>query len=365
MLLLTRLRLSSGFSLTQNIIPRYFSRISKLYASTDGTIRLGDVSDKSTTTRTTTVPVIEYGLPIQVYIDDEIVHYNKINRRKLRLLLPKNIPLEDLTEKKLRRNIEHRMEHLNNQPYILRYALPGMVPKRFESDLEVLEAFKFKKVLQLFVQNEPGVFPPLTQAQSYLANMADPSETQLFTMLSFYKFDSIASPYVFSQELLSLWKPFKVFGRVYVAKEGINAQMSVPTNVIDNFKQACNTLDIFRDLYLNVDHTMTREEFYASKPFRTLHIRVRDQIVADGFDTSLNWEQAGREVNSTQWNQGISNPDTIVLDCRNSYESDVGIFEKAIPLGTTFFRESWDALVRKYDFNCLAYQVFKIAALLG
>ena len=71
---------------------------------------------------------------------------------------------------------------------------------------------------------------------------------------------------------------------------------------------------------------------------------VREQIVADGWDYKLDWNHAGREINSTLWNQGLEGEDAIVLDCRNSYESDVGIFDKAIPLNTTFFRESWDAL---------------------
>ena len=76
----------------------------------------------------------------------------------------------------------------------------------------------------------------------------------------------------------------------------------------------------------------------------TLINSVREQIVADGWDYKLDWNRSGKEVNSTIWNQGLENDETIVLDCRNSYESDVGVFDKAIPLNTTFFRESWDAL---------------------
>jgi len=45
-----------------------------------------------------------------------------------------------------------------------------------------------------------------------------------------------------------------------------------------------------------------------------------------------------------EWHNQLDDPNTVVLDCRNSYESDVGIFNNAIPLNTTFFRESWAAL---------------------
>jgi UPF0176 protein len=52
-------------------------------------------------------------------------------------------------------------------------------------------------------------------------------------------------------------------------------------------------------------------------------------------------------MNAQEWHEQLDNPNAIILDCRNSYESDVGIFQNAIPLQTTFFRESWDALEEK------------------
>lgn len=62
-------------------------------------------------------------------------------------------------------------------------------------------------------------------------------------------------------------------GRVYVAKEGVNAQMAVPTNVLRNFQDACETLPLFTDLMLNTDHFISRKEFETSEPFKKLHIR--------------------------------------------------------------------------------------------
>jgi predicted sulfurtransferase len=64
-------------------------------------------------------------------------------------------------------------------------------------------------------------------------------------------------------------------GRVYVAKEGVNAQMAVPRNVLQNFKEACETLPLFQGLFLNTDHFMNRKEFELSKPFKALHIRLK------------------------------------------------------------------------------------------
>ena len=72
---------------------------------------------------------------------------------------------------------------------------------------------------------------------------------------------------------------------------------------------------------------------------------MRDQIVADGLTRPLDLvKSSGRVISPADWHQELDNPDAIVLDCRNSYESEIGLFQNAIPLNTTFFRESWDAL---------------------
>jgi predicted sulfurtransferase len=72
---------------------------------------------------------------------------------------------------------------------------------------------------------------------------------------------------------------------VYVAKEGVNAQMAVPRNVLHNFKEACETLPLFQGLFLNTDHFMNRKEFELSKPFKALHIRLKTVEYAPDFLT--------------------------------------------------------------------------------
>ena len=176
-------------------------------------------------------------------------------------------------------------------------------------------------------------------------------------MVSFYKFHRILNTVEFAEKLEKLWKPFFAVGRVYVASEGVNAQMAIPTNVIINFEKATQTLPIFESLRLNTDHLVSAEEFTATRPFKALHVRVREQIVTDGFaDISsaitsesseapqLDWEKSGNEMSPLDWHEQLNDPNAIILDCRNSYESDVGVFNNAIPLNTTFFRESWTAL---------------------
>jgi UPF0176 protein len=112
-------------------------------------------------------------------------------------------------------------------------------------------------------------------------------------------------------------------------------------------------------------------------PFKNLHVRVRQQIVADGLDKALNWESAGYDMPPLEWHQklkeareakqrlssdrsdnddGSSKSDEekeaeknipLIFDCRNDYETSVGIFEGADPLDTENFRESWDVFADK------------------
>jgi predicted sulfurtransferase len=226
--------------------------------------------------------------------------------------------------------------------------------------------------VQINVRKDPNApLPPPPPA--YLNGMPDPTESGSMTMLSFYAFppSGIADAEVFALDLKRKWKPFQALGRIYVATEGVNAQMSVPTNVLPNFMDCCRSvpeLGQYMENDINIDpKPLSQEEFSVAgvpingkpaPPFRNLHIRVRTQVVADGLDKSLNWQSAGYDMPPLEWHEQLkrareaknetSRDDDsempVLLDCRNNYETDVGIFEGAEPLGTDSFRDSWDVL---------------------
>ena len=74
----------------------------------------------------------------------------------------------------------------------------------------VQRAAKHVPSIFLYVDTAPGTFPP--PSQPYLQGMADPSETDGYTMLSFYRFSEISVPEDIAQTLTELWKPFKTYG---------------------------------------------------------------------------------------------------------------------------------------------------------
>jgi len=228
----------------------------------------------------------------------------------------------------------------------------------------------------LHIERDPDA-PPPPPPPKYLEGMADPRSSPTLTMLSFYAFppNGISDPDEFAVKLRKVWKPFEALGRVYVAEEGVNAQMSVPTNVLENFMDCCRSIPEFGRYIendINIDPVpLTREEFARAgstanastepaPPFKNLHVRVRTKIVADGLDRSYDWQSAGYDMPPLEWHDRIkrarerqqhndvtgqdSSEVPIILDCRNSYETDVGRFEGAEPLDTENFRESWEVL---------------------
>jgi predicted sulfurtransferase len=245
---------------------------------------------------------------------------------------------------------------------LIKYTIGGTSLRNFKDDSNINDVIKqaSETCLPIILHVHPDYgASAISSEKPYLRDMPDPVDSDFYTILSFYRFSEISNLEGMVSELQKVWKPFSALGRVYIAREGVNAQMAVPTNVIKNFIQACESIPIFKDLYINPDHIISRSDFEQTKPFKALHIRIRDQIVADGFDNDddaavqnlmfppspqLDWQKSGHEMPPLEWHTAVSNPNAIVLDCRNSYESDVGIFENAIPLNTTYFRESWTAL---------------------
>lgn len=236
----------------------------------------------------------------------------------------------------------------------------------YENNKDVMK----RASLLLRVSKDPNA-PKPPPPPDYLENMANPDDTESMTMLSFYAFppDTIQFPDEFALQLRNKWKPFHALGRVYVAREGVNAQMSVPSNVLENFMACCKSipeLGKWMENGVNIDPKPIPINDFATAgvpvngkeapPFRSLHIRVRRQVVADGLDKPLDWQAAGYDMPPLEWHQKLKelknsseNKAPILLDCRNKYESDMGKFDMAEPLNTENFRESWDVIKEKLE----------------
>jgi UPF0176 protein len=179
-------------------------------------------------------------------------------------------------------------------------------------------------------------------------------ETEPRTTISFYQYFPIPEPQAFRDTLYTALHALKVFGRIYVAHEGINAQISVPSGNFEALQQYLYSIPPLNGLRLNIAVDDDGKSFWVLK------IKVRDKIVADGItDPTFDMANKGKYVNAQQMNELLKDPDTIVVDMRNHYEYEVGHFDKAIEVPSDTFREQLpmavDMLQDQRDKNIIMY----------
>ena len=153
--------------------------------------------------------------------------------------------------------------------------------------------------------------------------------------LSFYQYAQIGNPQLFRDYLFLHWNPLDALGRIYVAHEGINAQMSIPAVNFALFKAHLDSITFLEHVRLNIAIEQD------NKSFLKLTIKVRNKIVADGLnDASFDVTQKGKHVNALEFNQLLEDENTICVDMRNHYESEIGHFVNAITPDVDTFRDS-------------------------
>ena len=173
--------------------------------------------------------------------------------------------------------------------------------------------------------------------------------------LSFYAYAQIQNPTHFRNALFLAWNPLGVLGRIYVAHEGINAQLSIPADAFYAFKSTLDEYDFMQNMRLNI--AVEQDDF----SFLKLTIKVRDKIVADGLtDETFDATNIGIHLKAKAFNDLLEDPNTIVVDMRNHYESEIGYFTKAIKPDVDTFRESLPIIEEqlsehKQDKNLLMY----------
>ena len=153
--------------------------------------------------------------------------------------------------------------------------------------------------------------------------------------LSFYRYVILEDIEILRDNFYRHLNEKNVFGRIYLAHEGINAQLSVPENNWDEFKELLDSYPQFR----NVDLKIAIED--DCKSFYKLIVRIRGKIVGDGLnDETFDVTNVGKHLTAKEFNEAMELPGTVVVDMRNHYESEVGHFENAIcPDADTFRQE--------------------------
>ncbi|MEO8773970.1 MAG: rhodanese-related sulfurtransferase [Gelidibacter sp.] len=173
--------------------------------------------------------------------------------------------------------------------------------------------------------------------------------------ISFYAYAKIGNPKIFRNQVFLAWNDLDVLGRIYVAHEGINAQLSLPADNFQKFKNHLDSISFLENVRINI--AVEHDNF----AFLKLKVKVRDKIVADGLnDATFDVTDIGIHVNAEKFNELIEDPNTVLVDMRNHYESEIGHFKNAVTPDVDTFRESLDIIEEdlkdhKEDKNLVMY----------
>ena len=153
-------------------------------------------------------------------------------------------------------------------------------------------------------------------------------------VISFYRYVIFPDPRALRDELFEEWTALGVLGRIYLATEGINAQMSVPEPNFEKFQKCLYRRKEFADVPFKVGVEQDDEAFWK------LTLKVKKQIVADGLKPEdYDVTNVGAHLTAREWNELSEKPETVVVDMRNNYESLIGRFEGALCSDAYTFKE--------------------------
>ncbi|PJZ31066.1 rhodanese-related sulfurtransferase [Leptospira kmetyi] len=174
------------------------------------------------------------------------------------------------------------------------------------------------------------------------------------TTLSFYRYVILENPDELRNRLYAEWDALGVLGRIYIAHEGINAQLSVPSHNLNSFRENLDSRKEFKDMPFKI----AVQDDHGS--FLKLDLKVRKKIVADGLeDGTFDVTNVGTHLSAEEFNRYLEDGKSIVVDVRNHYESEIGHFENAILPQSDTFREEMQMLLEllngKEDQKILMY----------
>lgn len=179
-------------------------------------------------------------------------------------------------------------------------------------------------------------------------------ETFCRKTVSFYRYFVLADPQQFRDQLYQDWAALNCFGRIYVAREGINAQMSIPEHQVEAFYKSLEKYPIFDQIPIKYAIEDNGKSFYK------LTIKVRPKLVADGLDDgAFDVTNVGKHLTAEEFHRLVESEGTVVVDMRNHYESEIGHFKNAICPEADTFREEiqlvTEQLADKKDRKILLY----------
>ena len=147
-----------------------------------------------------------------------------------------------------------------------------------------------------------------------------------------YKFVEISDLLSLQDNLYNICEENNIMGTILIADEGINGTISGKHNEIKETISSLTSDDRFSNIEIKYSST-------DKQPFHRMKVRLKKEIVTIGLPEINPNKKVGKYVKPEDWNKLISDPNVVVIDTRNKYETKIGSFQNALDPETSSFRE--------------------------
>jgi len=154
----------------------------------------------------------------------------------------------------------------------------------------------------------------------------------MYSVAALYKFSSIQDPEKLHNEIRINLKNLSIYGTILVGKEGINGTISGKEKKLVKAITFIKSIEGFSEIDIKTSKSKVN-------PFVRLKIKHKKEIVTIGDKSIDPNEMVGDYIEPENWNNLISDKNTILIDTRNDYEYSIGTFKNAINPNTVKFRE--------------------------
>ena len=162
--------------------------------------------------------------------------------------------------------------------------------------------------------------------------MSQVPHTNDYVVAALYKFVRLSELEGWQHRLRDMTTCCQMMGTILLANEGINGTVSAGPPDMSKFIAWLTDQPELSDIEI-------KYSTYEERPFHKMKVRLKCEIVTMGQPDIYPAEQTGPYVEPQEWNALISDPDVLVVDTRNRYETAIGTFANAIDPHTRAFRE--------------------------
>ena len=150
----------------------------------------------------------------------------------------------------------------------------------------------------------------------------------MFTVAAYYRFFPLADPAALREELLAAFAATDLLGTTLLAPEGINGTMAGSIETIERLLSFLNKRTGLERAEVKFSTTDTQ-------PFRRLKFKLKREIITFR-NANVDPTRPGQYVDPKEWDALLADPSVLLLDTRNTYETEIGTFSGAVtpPLNT-------------------------------